>query len=65
MNPNSVAPNTTPASTSRTDEADGTNQVSRRDSRPEARPTGGRWWFAFDRWLAVQDVAGADEFVLA
>jgi len=27
---------------------------------------GGRWWFVFDRWLAVTDVAdGQDEFVMA
>lgn len=34
-----------------------------RVARPSEPPQGGRWWFAFDRWLVVADAD--EEFVLA
>lgn len=33
--------------------------------RPSRAPQSGRWWFVFDRWLAVTEVATQDEFVMA
>jgi hypothetical protein len=37
-----------------------------RESRPPQPAQGGRWWFVFDRWLAVSEPANADdEFVMA
>lgn len=41
---------------------------ARRASRVEPSPPqeGTRWWFVFDKWLAVPEVARAqDEFVMA
>jgi hypothetical protein len=39
--------------------------ATRVDERPTQQPTqGGRWWFVFDRWLAVP-AAPEDEFVMA
>lgn len=37
-----------------------------RESRPPQPEQVGRWWFVFDRWLAVSEPANAeDEFVMA
>lgn len=41
-----------------------TERVS--DPRPLPRSSAGRWWFAFDRWLAVSEPSEPEqEFMLA
>lgn len=54
-----------PTRTSDRERAPETSAVEHTTTMPE-RPRSGRWWFVFDRWLAVTGAADAqDEFVLA